>query len=55
MGNKLVELESRIRAEERKVLAELSALVADEASALNQVMAVLRALYLGLARGRYGR
>ena len=55
MGNKLVELESRIRDEERKVLAELSALVAEEASALNQVVAVLRALDLALARGRYGR
>ena len=37
MGNKLVELESRIRDEERKVLAELSALVAEEASALKAI------------------
>ena len=55
MGNKLVELESRIRDEERKVLAVLSALVAEEASALNQLVAVLRTLDLALARGRYGR
>ena len=55
MGNKLAELESRIRDEERKVLAELSALVAEEASALNQLVAVLRTLDLALARGRYGR
>ena len=37
------------------MLAELSALVAEEASALNQVVAVLRTLDLALARGRYGR
>lgn len=55
MGNRLVELESRIRDEERKVLAELSAAVADEHDPLAVVVQVLLQLDLALARGRYGR
>ena len=55
MGNRLVELESRIRDEERKVLAELSAAVAEEHEPLTVVVQVLLQLDLALARGRYGR
>ena len=55
MGNRLVELESRIRDEERKVLAELSAAVAEEHDPLAVVVQVLLQLDLALARGRYGR
>ena len=55
IGNRLVDLEARIRDEERKVLAELSALVAEEAPSLAQVVRVLLQLDLALARGRYGR
>ena len=55
MGNRLVELESRIRDEERKVLAELSAAVAEEHDPLTVVVQVLLQLDLALARGRYGR
>ena len=55
LGNKLVDLEARIRDEERKVLTELSALVAEEFESLNQLVVVLLQLDLALARGRYGR
>ena len=55
IGNRLVDLEARIRDEERKVLAELSGLVAEEAPSLAQVVRVLLQLDLALARGRYGR
>ena len=41
--------------EERKVLTELSALVAEEFESLNQLVVVLLQLDLALARGRYGR
>ena len=55
IGNKLVDLEARIRDEERRVLAELSAVVADEQQALTVLVNVLLQLDLALARGRYGR
>ena len=55
IGNKLVDLEARIRDEERRVLAELSAAVAEEQQALTVLVKVLLQLDLALARGRYGR
>ena len=55
IGNKLVDLEARIRDEERRVLAELSAAVADEQQTLTVLVNVLLKLDLALARGRYGR
>ena len=55
IGNRLVDLEARIRDEERKVLAELSAHVAEEEPTLAQLVQVLLQLDLALARGRYGR
>ena len=55
IGNKLVDLEARIRDEERRVLAELSAAVAEEQQALAVLVNVLLQLDLALARGRYGR
>ena len=55
IGNRLVDLEARIREEERKVLTELSARVADEELTLAQVVRVLLQLDLALTRGRYGR
>lgn len=55
IGNRLVDLEARIRDEERKVLAELSGLVAEEEPTLAQLVRVLLQLDLALARGRYGR
>ena len=55
IGNRLVDLEARIRDEERKVLAELSGHVAEEAPTLAQLVQVLLQLDLALSRGRYGR
>ena len=55
IGNRLVDLEARIRDEERKVLAELSGHVAEEEPTLAQLVLVLLQLDLALARGRYGR
>ena len=55
IGNKLTELDARIRDEERRVLAELSAVVAGEADALTVLVEVLLQLDLALARARYGR
>ena len=55
IGNRLVDLESRIRAEELRVLAELSELVAEQEQPLHVLNAVLLRLDLALARGRYGR
>ena len=55
IGNRLVDLEARIRDEERKVLAELSGHVAEEEPTLSQLVLVLVQLDLALARGRYGR
>lgn len=55
MGNKLVDLEARIRKEEQRVLAELSALVGQDEPVLNSLVEILLTLDLALARGRYGR
>ena len=55
IGNRLTALEVRIRDEERKVLAELSAAVAEDAAALGTLVLILLKLDLALARGRYGR
>ena len=55
IGNRLTALEVRIRDEERKVLAELSAAVAEEDAALATLVLILLQLDLALARGRYGR
>ena len=55
IGNRLTALEVRIRDEERKVLAELSAAVAEDDAALGTLVLILLKLDLALARGRYGR
>ena len=55
IGNRLTDLEGRIREEERKVLSELSALVAEDHPVLTQLVRILLQLDLALARGRYGR
>jgi DNA mismatch repair protein MutS2 len=51
MGNKLVDIEARIRKEEQRVLAELSDLVAQDEPVLNSLVEILLALDLALARG----
>ena len=55
LGNHLAALDGRIRDEERRVLAELSAAVAEQNDVINRLMAVLLKLDLALARGRYGQ
>ena len=55
LGNRLAELEGRIREEEQLVLAELSAEVAEHVASLEHLAAVLLQLDLALARGRYGQ
>ena len=55
IGNRLVDLEGRIREEEQRVLSELSQEVAQHQEPLNVVSAVLQRLDLALARGLYGR
>jgi DNA mismatch repair protein MutS2 len=55
LGNRLADLDGRIREEEQRVLAELSAAVADQVDGLFALMAVLLQLDLALARGRYGQ
>ncbi len=55
LGNRLAALEGRIRDEERRVLAELSAAVSEQSADLAALMAVLLQLDLSLARGRYGQ
>lgn len=55
LGNKLTALDARIREEELRVLAELSAAVAEDADDLRVLVDVLLQLDLALARGRYGR
>ena len=55
LGNRLAALDGRIREEERRVLAELSAAVAEQIDAIARLMAVLLKLDLALARGRYGQ
>jgi len=55
LGNRLAAQEGRIRAEEQRVLAELSAAVGDEHQALQRLGDVLLQLDLSLARARYGQ
>ena len=55
LGNKLANVDGRIREEERRVLAELSAAVAEQVEGLHALMQVLLTLDLALARGRYGQ
>jgi len=55
LGNRLADLEGRIREEEQRVLAELSAAVAAEGEALTRLGAVLLVLDLSLTRARYGQ
>ena len=55
LGNRLADLDGRIREQEQRVLAELSAAVADQVDALLALMAVLLELDLALTRGRYGQ
>ena len=55
LGNRLAALDGRIREEERRVLAELSAAVAEQNNVIASLMAVLLKLDLALARGRYGQ
>jgi DNA mismatch repair protein MutS2 len=55
LGNRLAALDGRIREEERRVLAELSAAVAEQNDVIDRLMAVLLKLDLALARGRYGQ
>ncbi len=55
LGNRLADLEGRIREEEQRVLAELSAAVAVEGEALTRLGAVLLVLDLSLTRARYGQ
>lgn len=55
LGNRLIDLEGRIRDEEERVLAELSAAVAQQQEPLTSLNDVLLRLDLALARGRYGR
>ena len=55
LGNKLADVDGRIREEEQRVLAELSAAVAEHVEGLQHLMQVLLKLDLALARGRYGQ
>ena len=55
LGNRLADLDGRIREQEQRVLAELSAAVAEQVDALLALMAVLLELDLALTRGRYGQ
>ena len=55
LGNRLADLDGRIREEEQRVLAELSAAVAEQVDGLLVLMAVLLELDVALARGRYGQ
>ncbi|MCX5956605.1 MAG: endonuclease MutS2 [Cyanobacteria bacterium] len=54
LGNRIRELEGRERELEEKILAELSALVGEQAPALEHLQAVLARLDAGVARARYG-
>ena len=54
LGNRIRELEGRERELEEQILAELSALVGEEAQALEHLQRVLVRLDAGLARARYG-
>ena len=54
LGNRIRELEGRERELEAAILAELSALVGEEAEALAHLQAVLTRLDAAVARARYG-
>jgi DNA mismatch repair protein MutS2 len=54
LGNRIRELEGRERELEEQILAELSALVGEEAAALEHLQAALVRLDAGVARARYG-
>ena len=54
LGNRIRELEGRERELEEAILAALSALVGEEAPALEHLQAVLVRLDAGVARARYG-
>ena len=54
LGNRIRELEGREREIVERILAELSALVGEQAAALEHLQAVLVQLDAGLARARYG-
>ncbi len=54
LGNRLAEVEARIRTEEQRVLKSLSAEVAESVPSLELLAGVLLQLDLALARGRYG-
>jgi DNA mismatch repair protein MutS2 len=54
LGNRIRELEGREREIEERILAELSALVAAEAPALEHLQTILVRLDAALARARYG-
>ncbi len=54
LGNRIRELEGRERQLEEAVLIELSALVGEEAPALEHLQAVVTRLDAGVARARYG-
>ncbi|MFM1901347.1 MAG: hypothetical protein RLZZ216_1923 [Cyanobacteriota bacterium] len=55
LGNRLADLEGRIREEEQRVLAELSAAVGEQGEPLQRLGTVLLQLDLALARARYGQ
>lgn len=55
LGNRLADLDGRIREEEQRVLKELSAAVAEQVQGLLALMVVLLELDLALSRGRYGQ
>ena len=55
LGNRIRELEGQERELEQQVLAELSALVGEEAEALEHLQRVLLRLDAALARARYGQ
>lgn len=55
LGNRLADQEGRIREEEQRVLAELSAAVGEQHQPLAKLSEVLLRLDLSLARARYGQ
>ena len=55
LGNRLADQEGRIREEEQRVLAALSAAVADQHASLLRLTEVLLLLDLSLARARFGQ
>ena len=55
LGNRLAEVEGRIKTEEQRVLKRLSEAVAEHVPSLELLARVLLQLDLALARGRYGQ